>query len=536
MNGFLKQFQKFWTELGTNQKVSLILATVVVVSAMAGLLLWSSRPQMVMLYGGMDSKDMAEVVKTLDDESIKYEIKSGNSIYVPKNDVYKVRMDLASKGVPAGGSVGYEIFDRTGFGVSDFVQKTNYTRALQGELQRTIIQLRGVRTARVMIVMPQNRLTVTDKPLHATASVMVDTGGKTLEQDSVNSIRFLVANSVEGLDVNDVVVVDAMGNDLSADLAQDKVVGAASGQFKFRKKMEDYFTDKVQTMLAKIVGTQNVVARVSVDLDTEAMTMTEDKYDPNGQVVRNQTTSDEINRSTEVKGTGNTTGVTSNTPVPAQGAVAATAPATIAATTPEQPKSSSEESRKNKSVNYEINHSRTETVKAPGNVSRISAAVFVAKRYTDNNGKQEPQPRTPEELENLRRMVVQALGVEESANPAIRTVTLVEADFAPTVDPAEVLKPDFWEKLTTWGDMMKNFVAVGMAALMILILLRMVKKHKPESYSLEIMDEDSQDGKKGAEIVPKLTPELLNELIREKPENVSTALRNWALESNQTKK
>jgi len=531
MNGYLQQFQKFWTELGTNQKVSLIIATVAVIAAMAALVLWSSRPQMVMLYGGMDSKDMAEVVKSLDDQAIQYEIKSGNSVYVPKSDVYKVRMDLASKGVPAGGSVGYEIFDRTGFGVSDFVQKTNYTRAIQGELQRTIIQLRGVRGARVMIVMPQNRLTVTDKPLRATASVMVDTGGKTLEQDAVNSIRFLVANSVEGLDVNDVVVVDAMGNDLSADLAQDKVVGAASGQFKFRKRMEDYFTDKVQTMLSKIVGPQNVVARVSVDLDTEAMTTTEDKYDPNGQVVRNQTTNDEVNRSTEVKGTGNTTGVTPNTPAPAAGAagVAATA------ASPEQPHSTTEGSRKNKTVSYEINHSRTETVKAPGNVSRVSAAVFVAKRYTEANGQRTEQPRTPDELENLRKMVVQAIGVAESANPADRTVTLVEADFAPTVNPEDIAKPDFMEKLMTWGDMLKNFVAVGVAALLFLVLLRILKKHKPEPYTLEIMDEEGK-GNKGEEIVPRLTPELLNELIREKPENVSTALRNWALESSQAKK
>ncbi|HNX05093.1 MAG TPA: flagellar basal-body MS-ring/collar protein FliF, partial [Opitutales bacterium] len=254
MNGFTKQIINFWTELGVNQKVSLILAIIVVFAGMAAMLVWSGRPEMVMLYGGMDSKDMADVVKTLDEQAITYEIRPGNSIFISKENVYKVRMDLASKGVPNGGSIGYEIFDRTGFGVSDFVQRTNYTRALQGELQRTVMQLRGVRTARVMIVVPQNRLMVSDKPAKATASVMVDTGGKQLEADAVNSIRFLVANSVEGLDPNDVVVVDAAGRDLSADLAQDKVVGAASGQFKFRKHMEEYFTGKVESMLARVVG------------------------------------------------------------------------------------------------------------------------------------------------------------------------------------------------------------------------------------------------------------------------------------------
>jgi len=520
MNGLAKQFQRFWNELGLNQKVSMILATVLVVAGMAALLMWSGRPQLVMLYGGMDAKDMSEAVKAMDEQSIVYEIRGANSIYVSRNDVYKVRMEMASKGVPAGGSVGYEIFDRDGFGVSDFVQRTNYIRAVQGELQRTIMQLRGVRTARVMIVVPQNRLVVSDAPTRSTASVMVDTGGKTLDLDAVNSIRFLVANSVEGLEANDVVVVDANGVALSQDLAQDGVIGAASGQFKFRKHLEDYFTTKVESMLARVVGAQNVVARVSVELETQATTLTEDKYDPNGQVVRSQTQSDEINRSSETTA-GN-----------AVGANGAGAPAAAPVS---EPQTNSEESRKNKSVNYEISHSRTEVIKAPGGVNRVSAAVFVTKRYTEVDGQKQESPRTADELEQLRQMIVQALGVEELEGAPNPQVTLVEADFAPTIDPLADSKPDMLEQIFTWMDMMRNFVAVGFAAIMFLILLRMLKKHKPEPFSLEIMDEERNGGKKGSDVVPRLTPELLNELIREKPENVSTALRNWALESSNNK-
>ena len=525
MNGIAKQLIKFWTELGINQKVSLILAVILVFAGMAAMLVWSGRPQMVMLYGGMDSKDMSDVVKALDEQAISYEIRAGNSIFVPKESVYKVRMDLASKGVPNGGSIGYEIFDRTTFGVSDFVQRTNYTRALQGELQRTIMQLRGVRTARVMIVIPQNRLMVSDKPVKATASVMVDTGGKQLEQDAVNSIRFLVANSVEGLDANDVVVVDAAGRDLTAGLVEDKVVGAASGQFKFRKGLEDYFASKVETMLARVVGPQNVVARVSVDLDNQASTLTEDKYDPNGQVVRSQTQSDEVNRTTEVK---------QSAPVVANNTPGGGEPAPVAA---EAPHSTSEQSHKNKSVNYEINHSRVETVKSPGGISRVTAAVFVSRRYTTGaDGKETPNPRTQAELDQLREMVVQAIGVEEGADASTRFVTLAEADFAAVDNPADVMKPDMVQQVFYWFEMSRNFIAVGFAAILFLIFLRILKKHRPEPYSIEIMDEEAPDSKKGPEVIPRLTPELLNELIREKPENVSTALRNWAVESAQNKK
>jgi flagellar M-ring protein FliF len=442
---------------------------------------------------------------------------------VPNDKVYKIRMDMAGKGVPSGGSVGYEIFDRVAFGVSDFVQRTNYIRAIQGELQRTVMQLRGVRSARVMIVIPQNRVVVGDTPARATASVMVDTGGKTMELDAVNSIRFLVANSVEGLASNDVVVVDANGTALSQDLAQDGIVGAASGQFKFRKSLEDYFTNKVETMLARVVGPQNVVARVSVELDSEATTLTEDTYDPNGQVVRSQTQTDETNRSSESKSINTTAGI-------------ANPPEGNPANAQISPASNSEENRKNKSINYEISHSRREVVKSPGGVSRISAAVFVTKRFTEADGQRQENPRSPQELEQLRQMVVQTLGVDEIPGTPTPSVTIAEADFASQVNAIVEETPDLIQKLFYWVDMMRNFIAVGFAAIMFLVFLRMLKKHKPESFSLEIMDEDGNSSKKGPDVIPRLTPELLNELIREKPENVSTALRNWALESGNNKK
>jgi len=523
MNDFARQMLKFWNELGLNQKVSLIVVSALVMAGMAGLVMWSGQPDMRLLYGGLDTKDMADVVHALDEQAIPYEIRNGASVYVPSDYVHKVRMDLASRGLPSGGGIGFEIFDRTSFGISDFVQRTNYNRAVQGELQRTISQLRGVRSARVMIVIPQNRLLVNDQPVRSTASVMVDTGGLTLERDAVNSIRFLVANSVEGLAVNDVVVVDAKGTPLSQDLAQDEVVGAASGQFKFRKSLEDYFTQKVESMLARVVGQQNVVARVSVELDTEASTVTEERFDPAGQVVRTQTQNDEINRSLEAR-RDDTVGVPANTP---DGGPAGPSG---------QTQNTTEESRKNRSVTYEINRTTSEVVKAPGGVRRLSAAVFIAKRYEDRNGTMAEAPRNPQEIESLRQMVINALGVDPRfAGGDAPIVTLAESDFVPPEDLAAMHPPSVTQEVMKWVDILRNFVAVGFAAIMFLIFLRMLKRHKPEPISLEVVEENGPS-KKGGEVVPRLTPELLNELIREKPENVSTALRNWALEAGNTNK
>lgn len=516
MNAIAQQLLKFWNELGINQRVTLIVASAMVLAGMVALVMWSGQPQMVLLYGGLDGKDMAEVVEGLEEQAVPYELRNGSSIYVPREHVYSVRMHLASQGIPNGGGVGFEIFDRTNFGISDFVQRTNYNRAVQGELQRTIAQLRGVRSARVMIVVPQNRLLVGNEPLRSTASVMVDTGGRVLDTSAVNSIRFLVANSVEGLAANDVVVVDANGNPLSEDLTQDGVIGAASGQFKFRQNLEDYFTKKVESMLARVVGPNNVVARVSVELDTEARTVTEEIYDPASQVVRTQTQTEETTVSQQARdpiGAGAAATAQGEQPLP-----------------PSNVRNTEQGNRSNRSVSYEINRSTTEVVSAPGGIQKVTAAVFIAKRYIEQNGQRVEQPRSEAELERLRQVVVNALGARaQSSNQQDTAVTVVEADFAASETSPYADLATIPQKVMNWVDVLRNFMAVAVAVLIFFVFIRILKRHRPSAVSLEVIEE-GHGGRGAPQIAQRLTPELLNELIREKPENVSAALKNWALE------
>ncbi|MBN2068692.1 MAG: flagellar M-ring protein FliF [Opitutales bacterium] len=515
MNNFLGQIKQFWNELGVNQRVSLVLAATMIVVGLTALLLWSSRPQMLLLYGGVDSKDMAAIVEELQSGGINYEIRNGNSIYVPRENVYQARMNLATQGIPSGGGIGFEIFDSTNFGVSDFVQRTNYHRAVQGELQRTITQLKGVRTARVMIVVPQNKLLITGDKQRPTASVFVDTGGTVLGSESVNSIRFLVANSVEGLQVDDVVVVDNNGNPLSQDLAQDEVVGAASGQFKFRRNLENYYTQKVESMLTRVVGLNNVVARVSVELNTESASILEERFDPDGQVIRSQTQADSNSSSVEQQPGGGGSSTTN------QGA-----DQTVVTF---RPGASTQETNKEKTVQYEINKTTTELIRRPGTINNLSAAVFIALRQREENGELIDDPRSPEEMERLKVMVMNALGVNSSNPNAAMSVTISETAFSEIPENTPAGMDAIQQQVYTWMEPVRNFVAVGIAVMVFLMFLRMLKRHKPEPISLEVVDE-IEVGRKEAEIQPKLTPELLNELIREKPENVSTALRNWAVD------
>src|SRR5579883_635216 len=219
-----QQLSGIWKQLGLNQRISIILATVVVVFGIVGLAYWSSRVDYSLLYGKLDEGEAAKVIAALDEMKVPYQIsRGGGAIMVPADKVYQIRMQMAGKGIPRGEGVGFEIFDKANFGISDFVQRANYTRAVQGELARTISQLDQVESARVMIVMPENRLISynTRKP---TASVFVRVKGNSqLPQSSVNSIRFLVANSVEGLQANNVSVVDNQGNVLSENQENDSV-------------------------------------------------------------------------------------------------------------------------------------------------------------------------------------------------------------------------------------------------------------------------------------------------------------------------
>src|SRR5689334_22129849 len=159
MKSFFEQMQRIWGHLGLNQRITLSIAAAGVLGGMVGLVWWAHRPSMQLLYGRLGDKDVSEIAAAVQEQGVQYQVgNGGTSIYVPADQVHKLRIVLASKGIPAGEGVGYEIFDRSNFGISDFVQRTNYLRALQGELARTIAQVRGVHSARVMIVMPENRL------------------------------------------------------------------------------------------------------------------------------------------------------------------------------------------------------------------------------------------------------------------------------------------------------------------------------------------------------------------------------------------
>jgi flagellar M-ring protein FliF len=501
MKAFLKQLLQLWKQLGLNQRVSLAVAAVGVVAGLVALVVWSHRTQMQLLYGRLGEKDVAEVLAAIQAADVPYEMGPGGaSVYVPGDQVHKLRLALAAKGVPSGEGVGFEIFDRANFGISDFVQRTNYVRALQGELSRTIAQLNGVRSARVLVVVPENRLLFSDVKAKPTASVFIE--GQ-VDTESVNSIRFLVANAVEGLRADDVAVVDHRGNVLTESLKDDATLGTASGQMKLRKSVEDYFANKVETMLAKVLGPGNAVVRVSADLDVESTTKTEEKYDPDVQVLRTETSTEDSTTTNESDGKAGAAGTVSNTP-------GQTAEASTKGTG-----KNSEQVRKNKSLNYEINRITTNSTRAPGAVSRVTAAVFLASKG---------QPRAANELESIRKMVINTLGVKASDEKELaKIVTVEEAAF----DTPPVQKASVGDFLSAHSDLLKHGVGILVALALVALFLRMVKRAKPDEIPIEILSPGAGVAADADPSSRPLSVEMLNDMIRQKPQNVGAALRAW---------
>lgn len=513
MKQVTSQLLRLWRELGLNQRITLAFSALVVIGGMVALLTWAQRPQMKLLYGKLGDKEAAEIVAAIQAQNVPYELGAGGtSIYVPSSSVYKLRMDLAAKGLPAGDGVGFEIFDRSNFGISDFVQRTNYSRALQGELARTIGQLKGVRSARVMVVMPENRLLLKSAESRPTASVFVDTAGLSMESSAVNSIRSLVANAVEGLRLDDVAVIDSRGNVLSEELKSDPGLGTASSQIKFRKQTEDYLTTKVETMLAKVLGPGNAVVRVSAEINTEAATTTEEKFDPDGQVIRTETNTEDSSLTSEKSGEkSGTVGTAANVP-----GEQSTAGAN------ENPAKTSEDVRKSKTQSYEINRLITNTIKNPGAITRITAAVFVTPKATAPGTT--PAARTPEELASLRRMVVNALGIQVSKPQELESIVSLEE--VPFQAPAETTGSTA-EKLTPYVELLRPFAAVLIALVIFFVFLRMLKRTKPEEIQFELLPESARTPHQPTVKSNTVSPELLNDLIRQKPENVGATLRDW---------
>jgi flagellar M-ring protein FliF len=526
-----QQLAGIWKQLGLNQRVSIFVATVAVVGGLSALAFWSSRPEYSLLYGKLDEGEASKVIAALDEAKVPYEIsRGGGAIMVPADKVYQVRMQMAGKGIPRGEGVGFEIFDKANFGISDFVQRANYTRAVQGELARTISQLDQVETARVMIVMPENRL-LSDAQRKPTASVFVRVKGNgQLPSSAVNSIRFLVANSVEGLQASNVSVVDNMGNVLSQNEDNDSAAGLSNNQLTARRNFEQYLSKKAEGMLEKVLGPGQAVVRVSAEINWDTTTRTEEKYDPDGQIARSTTVNDEDTETATVT-TGGAPGATANTDTNSDDGSPKTNVVAAA------PVNTSRTRKKVSTSAYEINRIKSEVVEPAGGLKRLTTAVFVAQRMEGEGAARKAVPRTPAEVESLKHIVQGALGLQTTGD-SVRQDEIVLEEMPFNDQPARELNQqlDQQEKRRVWLDLAQKLIYPGLALVVIIAFWRMFQKAKTEDVRLGVPltngngHSNGNGNGHGKGVLPGkgvVTVEVLNQLIRENPGNMTQAVRSW---------
>jgi flagellar M-ring protein FliF len=529
------QLQSIWKQLGVSQRVSVLLATGVLVSGLGMLAFWTSRAQYGLLYGKLSEAEAAKVVSALDDAKVPYKIGGGGgSILVPNDKVHLMRMRLAERGIPKGEGVGFEIFDKPNFGISDFVQRANYLRAVQGELARTIAEINEVEAARVMIVMPENRLLL-DKDKHPTASVFVRVRGNSqLQAQSINAIRFLVANAVEDLKPNNVSIVDNLGNALSENTDNDSLVGMTTSQLAARRNLEQYLSKKAQDLLEKVLGPGQAIVRVAAEINYDTITRTEEKYDPDGQVLKMQTKQDENTDST-TSTAGTPVGVASNTGPDSENATNSAAAPT--------PSTNSKTKRTTGTTQYEISRITSNVVQGAGGIRRLSAAVTVAARFEGTGGERKMVSRTPEELEKLRRIVQSALGIVPDTVRGDQ-VTLEELPFNDQYATELTQNLERQQRHEFWWNLVRNAVypLLGIAALVVFV--RLLRRTPLEDIPIgipvgQLAGNGNGNGngqgngnghgpgwqKDKPQEVASL--EAIDRLIKANPSNMTHAIRSW---------
>ncbi|MEE9542178.1 MAG: flagellar basal-body MS-ring/collar protein FliF [Thermodesulfobacteriota bacterium] len=271
MNNLIEMF----SALSAGKKMSLFLLFAASVSALVVLFMWANRPDYQVLFSNLGEEDAAQIIEELQNDKVQYKISSGGTISVPREHVYEMRLRLAGAGLTSGGGVGFEIFDRKGFGITEFVQKVNYTRALQGELARTVSGLAEVETARIHIVAPEKRLFAEDGEGARASVVLKLKGGIKLKPGQVQGIVNLVAGSVSGLKAESVTVIDSNGNLLTKVQGDDSTLNMTSNQLEYQRQIEKGFEDRIHDMLAPVVGIGKVIARVSAEIDFKQVQKTE---------------------------------------------------------------------------------------------------------------------------------------------------------------------------------------------------------------------------------------------------------------------
>jgi flagellar M-ring protein FliF len=501
-----------------------------------------TKPEMSLLYSNLDLSDANKIVSSIESQGVPFEIKGGGSqIFVPIENVARLRMEMAEQGMPHGASVGYEIFDRDEpLGASGFMQNINHLRALEGELARTIASLIQVSAARVHLVLPKRELFSRDTEQPSAAIVIKLNGSGRLASNKVKAIQNLVSASVPRLTPERVSIVDDQGNLLASIESQNDSLNA-SNLDEMRVNYESRISQTIVHLLEKYVGAGKVTAEVHADLDMNRVVENNETYDPDGQVIRSKQSVEEGENSSDAAQ--NAVTVANEVPNPAAAGT--------------DGKSSTQSKRNEEVTNYEISKKVTSHTKELGGIRRLSVAVLVDGVYKKEGEKSEYTPRSQEEMDKIVKLVQSAMGFDEKRGDSLEIQNMQFAQISFDEGTGEnsiflgLSRPEIIRLV--------ELVLIAITALLILFLVVKPTLNKiltaiPEADAPLMKDAVMVNDKLQQEVSPEALAgpesmqstvmigrveggvnaasfEAVNKIVEEKPEESVDILRGWMSES-----
>lgn len=482
----------FFEPLSSAQRAIFGMMVAIMVVFLASVFYWTLKPEYTLLFGSLQTETAREMVMDLDERDVNYRVEdSGRSILVPSDQVHELRMQLSSKGLAQSDIQGYELFDANALGMTDFMQQVNKKRALEGELARSINSLEQVEHSRVHLVLPE-RTPFQQTSVEASASIILTlNSGQSLGNAQVKGMTALVAGSVEGLDAENITVLDQNGNRLTDDMMGDSDFASGSRQIQLRQKTETYLTERGQSMLDRVLGPGNSILRVAAEHDFERLSRESDIIDPDSRTI----ISEERRTDSRTNENYQQIPIDEFTPLNRRGETALT--------------SSEDNENVVQTRNYEVNKTRELFEKPQGEIKRISASVLLNYKQSlqeDENGEEVlvDEPYTQEELEELREVVRSALGIQMDRGDElnITQVRFYDPSFDDQFPRGDQPLP--WHQILRW--------ALILVALLIFAVLmyNMSKRFREEQYpvlyrgitngnDMEIRDEEMEGNEKEEE-------------------------------------
>ncbi len=508
--------------------------------AVLAITLWSNQGDYRPLFSGLADKDGGAVIGQLAALQVPYKHEAGGTILVPAGQVYELRMKLAAMGLPKGGSgnsVGFELMDKSSIGQTQFNERLNFQRALEGELTRTITAMSDVADARVHLAIPQQNGFFREQQKPSASVMLTLRGGRTLDRGQIAGIVHLVSSSVPELHPKAVSVLDQTGALLSQTGA-DPATGLDGQQLQYKQQVEAGLNKRIFDLLEPVVGRDNLRSTVTADVDFSQTEATAEEYrpnqGPNAQAAVRSSQSNESTNANTAPPTGVPGAATNQPPVPATAPVnGASAPLQAA-----QGAGGANSSRREQVTNYELDKTVRVTRGAVGNVKRLNAAIVVNHRsVTDAKGKTTTQPVSADEITRLTELVKEAMGFSADRGDSVKVIT---APFV--VDKTEPADLPLWKQ--PWlTDLLRSaivpfaFVAIALIAVFGMIRPAIkaaaapVPEDKPETVDEVVDDTELLPGPDG---MPRLEAPLHNEkldraraLARDNPVAVANIVRDW---------